>query len=305
MPAPLSPALSTLFSARIQLNTVLLDKPQVVDLALCCLIADGHLLIEDRPGVGKTRLAQALAGALGLAFKRVQCTSDLLPADVLGSVVYSKAQDAFTFRKGAVFTQVFMADELNRAPSKTQSALLEAMEERQISAEGTPHALGAPFLVLATQNPLSQIGTFPLPESQLDRFLMRLSIGLPSPQAERSLLLNRSVSNAHHAEANAETVLAAQAQARAVHLSDAMLDYLQALIAATRQHPRSAEGLSPRGAIALAAATRAWAWLAGRDYAMPEDAQAVFAAVVGHRIKAKVGASSDGLVQEILLATAV
>jgi MoxR-like ATPase len=267
---------------------VILGKDRQLRLALACLLARGHLLIEDLPGVGKTTLAHVLAQLLGLHFQRIQFTSDMLPADILGVSIYDRDSGAFNFHPGPVFSQVVLADEINRATPKTQSALLEAMEERQVTAEGRTRPLPSPFFVIATQNPAHQIGTFPLPESQLDRFLMKIELGYPDRAAERELL----------AGADRREVLAGMApcltpgelqvyqeSVRRVHVADALIDYVQALVAHTRESAEWQAGLSPRAALALLASARAWAWLAGRDHVLPEDIQAVLPGVAGHRLR--------------------
>jgi MoxR-like ATPase len=266
------------------LSKIILGKEQAVQLAVTCLLARGHLLFEDQPGVGKTLLSQALAQALGLQFRRMQFTSDLLPADILGASIYERETGGFRFHPGPIFTQVLLADEINRATPKTQSALLEAMEEGRVTCDGTPHALPVPFFVIATQNPSSQIGTFMLPESQLDRFLMRLALGAPDRVAERAMLQGQDRREmlrempAVMTWAELETM---QRQARAVHASEALLDYLQDLLAASRA---TGHGLSPRAGLALLAAARAWALMEGRAMVLPEDVQAVGSAVMGHRL---------------------
>ena len=266
------------------LSQIILGKEKVIKLAVTCLLARGHLLFEDQPGVGKTLLSQALAQSLGLQFRRVQFTSDLLPADILGASIYQRETGGFSFHPGPVFTQVLLADEINRATPKTQSALLEAMEEGRVTCDGTPHALPVPFFVIATQNPSSQIGTFMLPESQLDRFLMRLALGAPDRVAERAMLQGQDRREmlrempAVMTWAELETM---QRQARAVHVSEALLDYLQDLLAASRA---TGHGLSPRAGLALLAAARAWALMEGRAMVLPEDVQAVGSAVMGHRL---------------------
>jgi MoxR-like ATPase len=266
------------------LSKIILGKEQAVQLAVTCLLARGHLLFEDQPGVGKTLLSQALAQALGLQFRRMQFTSDLLPADILGASIYERETGGFRFHPGPIFTQVLLADEINRATPKTQSALLEAMEEGRVTCDGTPHALPVPFFVIATQNPSSQIGTFMLPESQLDRFLMRLALGAPDRVAERAMLQGQDRREmlrempAVMTWAELETM---QRQARAVHVSEALLDYLQDLLAASRA---TGHGLSPRAGLALLAAARAWALMEGRAMVLPEDVQAVGSAVMGHRL---------------------
>jgi MoxR-like ATPase len=270
------------------LDTILLGKPDTVRLALACLLARGHLLIEDVPGVGKTTLAHALAHVLGLAWQRVQFTSDLLPADILGVSIFDRATQQFQFRKGPVFTQLLLADEVNRASPKTQSALLEAMEERQVSADLTTYRLPDPFFVVATQNPQEQIGTFRLPESQLDRFLMRISIGYPGAQHERELLANgdrRDLLPGMQPALNPDGVMAHQRAVREVYVAPALLDYLQALIKHTRERTDVRSGLSPRAGQGLVRAAQAWAYVARRDAVLPEDVQSVFAAVANHRLE--------------------
>ncbi|HMY39957.1 MAG TPA: AAA family ATPase, partial [Marinagarivorans sp.] len=248
----------------------------------------GHLLIEDLPGMGKTTLAHCLAKVLGLKFERVQFTADLLPADILGVAVFAREQGVFRFHPGPIFTQVLLADEINRASTKTQSALLEAMEEGQVTVEGKTRPLPTPFFVIATQNPLSQSGTYHLPESQLDRFLMRISIGYPTAQSERMLFegINpRQALEALQPVINREALLDLQSQVRSVTASHALLDYLQRLVAATRQEAIFSYGLSPRGALAWLNAAKAWAFIHERNYLIPEDLQAVMQAVLGHRLK--------------------
>ena len=299
MPSPLAPALD-------QINGVILGKERQIRLCLACLLARGHLLLEDLPGVGKTTLAHALARTLGLDYQRIQFTSDLLPADILGAAIYERESGAFRFHPGPIFAQVILADEINRASPKAQSALLEAMEEGQVSVEGETRPLPEPFFVIATQNPADQIGVFPLPESQLDRFLMRISLGYPSAAAERDLLAGQDrrdlVASLKPALTPAAFV-AMQHEARAVRVSDALLDYLQAVLAASRQNASFAEGLSPRGGLALKHAAQAWAYLAGRDFAQPEDVQAVLPGIVGHRLRPAPGitAGDDFWAARILL----
>ncbi|ROH85606.1 AAA family ATPase [Stagnimonas aquatica] len=271
------------------LGRIVLGKDRQLRLALACLLARGHLLIEDVPGVGKTTLALALSRVLGLAFQRVQFTSDLLPADILGVSVFEREHGHFRFHPGPIFSQVVLADEVNRASPKTQSALLEAMEERQVSVEGATRGLPEPFFVLATQNPADQIGVFPLPESQLDRFLMRLSMGFPPREAERALLLEqdrRSLLMQVEPVLDPERLLGLQAQVGQVLTSPALVDYLLALIEYSRNHPALKQGLSPRAGLALRRAAQAWALLDGRGSVIPEDVQAVFPAVAGHRLLA-------------------
>jgi len=290
------------------IGEIILGKEHIIRQALTCLIARGHLLIEDLPGVGKTTLAHVLARALGLQFHRIQFTSDMLPADILGVSVYDQQAAAFTFHPGPIFSQLVLADEVNRATPKAQSALLEAMEEYQVTTEGETHALPAPFFVIATQNPANQIGTFPLPESQLDRFLMRLQLGYPDGEAERELLKGRDrrelLRDMQPVMEPAE-LLAVQARVPAVHASDALIDYLQALLAFTRESPLYRNGLSPRAGLALLRGAQAWALLAGRDHVLPEDLQAVLPAVANHRLQAAVDhstQSSDDLVAALLSA---
>jgi MoxR-like ATPase len=280
------------------LETVILGKPGQIRLCLACLLARGHLLIEDVPGVGKTTLAHALAHVLGLAWQRVQFTADLLPADIIGVSVFDRASQQFNFRRGPIFTQLLLADEVNRASPRTQSALLEAMEERQVSADGTTYALPEPFFVVATQNPHEQLGTFGLPESQLDRFLMRVILGYPDAAHERELLRGgerRELLPAIAPALSAAAVLAAQRAVRAVHLADALLDYTQALIGRTRERSDLKLGLSPRAGQGLIRAAQAWAYLAGRAAVLPEDVQAVLPAVVAHRLEHRdPAAAGDG-----------
>ncbi len=270
-----------------QINRIVLGKPHQIGLCLACLLARGHLLIEDAPGVGKTTLAHALAATLGLQFHRIQFTSDLLPADIVGAAIYDRASGQFTFHPGPVFAQVILADEINRASPKSQSALLEAMEEGQVTVEGETRELPKPFFVIATQNPIEQAGVFPLPESQLDRFLMRIRLGYPDHDAERALLKGenrRDLLNNLQAMLNPESFMAMQQAVRRVHVADALLDYLQSLIDTTRRDARFASGLSPRAGLALLHAAQAWAYLSGRDFVQPEDVQTVLPAVVGHRL---------------------
>ena len=271
-----------------QVSQIVVGKDLQVRQALVCLLAGGHLLIEDVPGVGKTTLAHALALSLGLKFNRVQFTSDLLPADIVGISIFDREKNGFHFHPGPVFTQVLLADEVNRATPKTQSALLEAMEERQVSADGVTRDLPFPFFVIATQNPNHQIGTFQLPESQLDRFLMCLSLGYPSAAAERELLMGedrRAMLKTMPVAMQPEELTTTQAALKDVHASPALIDYVQALVQATRQSGLFAEGLSPRAAIALLHTARAWAALEGRNHVIPEDVQAVLVPVAAHRLR--------------------
>jgi len=276
---------------------VILGKNQQLRLALACMMAKGHLLIEDQPGMGKTTLAHVLARVMGLEFQRVQFTSDLLPSDILGASIYDKDNGKFTFHPGPIFAQLVLADEVNRATPKCQSALLEAMEEQQVTVEGNTYDLPKPFFVIATQNPLHQIGTFPLPESQLDRFLMRLTMGYPDKQAERELLSGRDrreIAATLAAALSPQQLLAVQAQVAQVHVSDALLDYLQALLDFSRQSAEFSVGLSPRGGLALLRAAQAWALLHGRVHVLPEDLQMVLPAVAGHRLQGRGEASGQG-----------
>jgi MoxR-like ATPase len=268
---------------------IILGKERQLRLALACVLARGHLLIEDLPGVGKTTMAHVLAQLLGLNFQRIQFTSDMLPADILGVSIFDREAAAFCFHPGPVFAHVVLADEINRATPKTQSALLEAMEERQVTVEGQTRPLPSPFFVIATQNPTHQIGTFPLPESQLDRFLMRLDLGYPDRAAERELLAGadrRELLATLPPSLSAEELLAHQEAVRRIHVAEPLIDYVQALVAHTRQSADWQMGLSPRAALALLAAARAWAWLAGRDHVLPEDVQAVLPGVASHRLRA-------------------
>jgi MoxR-like ATPase len=289
-----------------RVSQIILGKESVVRLAVTCLLARGHLLFEDQPGVGKTMLSQALAQVLGLGFRRVQFTSDLLPADILGASVYDRDTAAFHFHRGPVFTQVLLADEINRATPKTQSALLEAMEEGKVTADGTTHPLPEPFFVIATQNPSSQIGTFMLPESQMDRFLMRLALGVPDRKAERALLEGqerRELLRTMQSVMSFPELQQLQTWARAVYAAPALLDYLQDLLAASRVQ---GHGLSPRAGLALLAAARASALLNGRVMVLPEDIQAVAVAVMGHRLEhAADGMRGTELAQQLIAETPV
>jgi len=270
-----------------QISTIVVGKRRQIEDCVACLLAGGHLLIEDVPGVGKTTLAHTLARSLGLAFNRVQFTADLMPSDLSGVSVYERGREAFVFHPGPVFTQVLLADEINRAGPKTQSALLEAMEEQQVSVENETRALPRPFFVIATQNPGDQLGTYPLPESQLDRFLMRITLGYPDRASERTLLAGEDRRQAVQRlppVMDTAALLAAQQQVLRVHASEALLDYLQALIAATRSGQWFVEGLSPRAGIALLRAAKARALIDGRDYAAPDDVQAVLAQCIAHRL---------------------
>lgn len=270
----------------VSINDIVLDKPEVVKLAVACLLANGHLLLQDLPGMGKTTLAHAIANHLGLSFNRVQFTSDMLPADILGISLYKTDTGTFEFKPGPIFCQLLLADEINRSSPKTQSALLEAMEERQVSQDGVTRKLPEPFFVIATQNPMQQSGVFILPESQLDRFLMCLSLGYPSVNAERELLLGkdrRQMLSQITPMLDTQSLQQAQAQAKDVYIADVVIDYLQRLVAKTRES-RDYHGLSTRGVLALKQAAQAFAYLGGYNEVTPEDIQAVFAAVVDHRL---------------------
>ena len=288
------------------INEVVLGKEPQVRLAMACLLAGGHLLIEDLPGMGKTTLSHTLARVLGLGYQRIQFTSDLLPGDILGTSVFERDTGQFTFHPGPIFAELVLADEINRATPKSQSALLEAMEEGQVTIEGATRLLPDPFFVIATQNPFSSGGTFALPESQLDRFLMRISMGYPSRTAEKALLLGQSrralLPQVQAIVDHAELGLL-QAQARLVRVSDPLVDYVLRIVEATRSQPQFAFGLSPRASLAILAAARAWALLLGRDYVIPEDVQAVLPAVVGHRLRERTdptGHGGNALVQWLL-----
>lgn len=271
-----------------QLNRIILGKEHQLRLCIACLLARGHLLIEDIPGVGKTTLAHALAETLGLNYQRIQFTSDLLPADIVGVSVFERETGQFRFHKGPIFAQLVLADEVNRATPKAQSALLEAMEEHQVTADGQTYPLAAPFFVIATQNPVYQIGTFPLPESQLDRFLMRIELGYPDAALERELLIGqdrRDLLATLAPTLSPQQLLLMQTMVPGVHVSDALLDYVQAIVRYTRESPHFEAGLSPRAAISLLRAAQAWALIHGHSGVLPEDVQAVLPGIVGHRLK--------------------
>ena len=284
-----------------QLNTVIVGKTDSVQDCVACLLAGGHLLIEDVPGVGKTTLAHALAHTFGLRFARVQFTADLMPSDLVGVSVYERGKESFVFHPGPVFAQVLLADEINRASPKTQSALLEAMEEKQVSVEGETRALPEPFFVIATQNPHDQLGTYALPESQLDRFLMRISLGYPDRAAERQLLAGedrREMALTLQPLLTAAELASLQRSVSAVHASAALLDYVQDLISATRSGRWFLQGLSPRAGIALVRAAKAQALLSGRDYVAPDDVQAIIAQTVAHRL-VPVGDAGRGAMEQV------
>ncbi len=278
-------------------NGVVLGKPEAVRLAFSALLAGGHLLIEDLPGVGKTTLAQAMAIVTGGSWQRIQFTSDLLPADILGVSIWRRAEENFEFRPGPVFANVVLADEINRATPRTQSALLEAMAERQVSVDGATHPLPRPFFVIATQNPLDLVGTYPLPDSQLDRFLLRIGLGYPERDEERRLLREpdrRDLLEALPTCLDDNDVRRLMDRARDLHLSDPVVDYLQALIQATREHPSLRAGLSPRATLALAATARAHALLDGRDHVLPDDVKHVFPALATHRVQVRAESEAPG-----------
>ncbi|MET0256563.1 MAG: MoxR family ATPase [Luteibacter sp.] len=294
--------------ALAQVNGVLLGKPRQVKLAFTCLIAGGHLLLEDVPGVGKTTLAHALAATFDLEFQRIQFTSDLLPSDIIGVSVYERETGEFRFHPGPIFTSLLLADEINRATPKSQSALLEAMAEGQTTVDGVTHELPRPFFVVATQNPLDLAGTFPLPDSQLDRFMLRLSLDYPDPAAERALLTGedrRDMMATLSPKLDIASIGQLHAAAQAVKASGTLLDYLQALLAASRKHNEVRVGLSPRAGLALLAASRSWALLSGRDYVIPEDVQAVFVPTAAHRLVPGRGSHREAIARAILAETAV
>jgi MoxR-like ATPase len=307
-----TPTAARLEQVLSQLARIVVGKDEPLRLALACLLARGHLLIEDIPGVGKSTLAQALAATLGLKYARIQFTSDLLPADVLGVSIYDERNQAFRFHAGPIFNSVVLSDEINRAPPKTQSALLEAMEERQVSMDGHTRKLPDPFFVIATQNPIEQIGAYPLPESQLDRFLMAIELGYPDPAAERELLASgdrRARITETSPLADPATLADWQREAADIHVAGPLLDYVQALLAASRGHAVNGgndsggrRGLSPRAGLMLLAAARASAMIAGRPMVLPEDVQAVFPSVAGHRL---AGGTRAGAVQSQTILRAV
>ena len=293
--------------ALLTASQVVLGKEETLKLAFACILAKGHLLIEDLPGLGKTTMAHTLAQVFGLAFQRIQFTSDMLPADILGASIFNRQENSFEFHPGPIFSQVVLADEVNRATPKCQSALLEAMEERQVTTEGNTYPLPEPFFVVATQNPTHQIGTFPLPEAQMDRFLMRLTMGYPPRDAERALLAGKDrrdmVASLPQALA-APQLLAIQAAVGEVHVSEALLDYVQAVIEFTRQATRFSTGLSPRGGLALMRSAQAWALIHGRNHVLPEDVQSVMVATTVHRLQSGSGEqgvqNADALASQLL-----
>jgi len=285
-----------LLEARAAVNAILLGKDTQVSLAFCCLLARGHLLIEDVPGVGKTTLAHALARVIGSDYQRIQFTSDLLPADILGVSIYKREKDEFEFHPGPIFSQVILADEVNRATPKTQSALLEGMAEGQVTIESETHALPSPFFVMATQNPLDLVGTYPLPDSQLDRFLLSFSLGYPDPAAERELLVTEDrarLLDRTTAILTPEDVKALQEDCEQIHVSENLLDYIQALLQETRDDRWFETGLSPRAGLALLRASRALAFLDNRDFVTPEDVKTVFAGLGRHRLSPTSGFSQS------------
>lgn len=270
------------------INEVVLGKEHQVKLVVACLLSKGHVLLEDLPGMGKTTLSHVVAKAIGMDYNRVQFTSDLLPGDILGVTVFDQHKSHFEFRKGPIFSQVVLADEINRATPKAQGALLEAMEEKQVSVDGITYPLPKPFFVIATQNPATQMGTFPLPESQLDRFLMKISLGYPTPEVERMLITGqdrrRLISTVEQAM-DAPTLIKTQLLVQEVHLASTVVDYIQRLVAYTRSGGHFQVGVSPRGTLALVRASQAWAYVNGRQHVVPEDVQAVLASVLEHRLR--------------------
>ena len=294
-------------AAVAEVSKALLGKEHQIQLALCCLFSGGHLLIEDLPGMGKTTLSYALAKALGLGYNRIQFTSDLLPADILGISIFDQNTHEFLFHPGPIFTQLVLADEINRTTPKTQSALLEAMEERQVTIEGETRVLPEPFFVIATQNPMTlAVGTYPLPESQLDRFLMRLRLGYPDQQAERELLeMNTERDKVESVQQclSTEDVAKFRRRSAEVNVSDSLLDYVQRLISYTRATDQFHFGLSPRGSLAVMRAAKTWALMCGRNHVVPEDVQTILPAVVEHRLRANLdedGHTGASLVQRLL-----
>ena len=302
-------AQEALAAAIAQVNRLVLGKPREIRLAFACLLAGGHLLIEDLPGLGKTTLAHALAATVGLEFQRTQFTSDLLPSDILGVSVFDQTQQRFRFHPGPIFTQLMLADEINRAPPRTQSALLEAMAEQQVTVDGTTHGLPQPFFVIATQNPVDLAGTYPLPDSQLDRFLLRLSLGYPDSRAEREMLSTedrRELIAQVKPQLQASDVLALRAATLRVHASEALIGYVQELLAQSRRQPGVKVGLSPRAGLALLRAARAQALIQGREHVVPDDVQALFSEIAIHRLVPESDDDTrDRLAQKILHAVAV
>ena len=303
------PARAALTAAIAQVNKLVLGKPREIKLSFACMLAAGHLLIEDLPGLGKTTLAHALAATVGLDFQRTQFTSDLLPSDILGVSVFDQTQQHFHFHPGPIFTQLMLADEINRAPPRTQSALLEAMAEQQVTVDGTTHGLPQPFFVIATQNPVDLAGTYPLPDSQLDRFLLRLSLGYPDARAEREMLSTedrRELIAQTKPLLQAADVLALREATLRVHASESLIGYVQELLAQSRRQPGVKVGLSPRAGLALLRASRAQALIQGRDHVLPDDVQSLFTEIASHRLVPDGDDSSrDRLAQQILHAVAV
>ncbi|MTI62666.1 MoxR family ATPase [Methylophaga sp.] len=290
------------------INHVILGKHHPIKLALTCLLARGHLLIEDLPGVGKTTLAHTIASTLGLTFQRIQFTSDMLPADIIGVSVYERDSGRFSFHPGPIFTQLILADEVNRASPRTQSALLEAMEEQQVTVEGKTHTLSSPFFVIATQNPANQIGTFPLPESQLDRFLMRIELGYPDAKAERALLLGqdrRELLRDLQAVISVDDLLSLQNAVSGIHVSSALVDYVQRILTHTRDSGHYHSGLSPRAGLGLLRAGQAWALLEKRDHVLPEDIQAVLPSIVSHRLQRREEDSPEDWIDQLIHQVAI
>ena len=300
----ISPMNNSLDNVIRQVESAILGKPQQIRFALACLLARGHLLIEDLPGVGKTTLDHVLARTLGLQFGRIQFTSDMLPADILGASVFERDTNQFKFHPGPIFAQMILADEVNRATPKAQSALLEAMEEHQVTIEGATRPLPSPFFVIATQNPSHQVGTFPLPESQLDRFLMRIQMGYPDPLAERGLLSGidrREIIAKFSPQMDTAELLTLQQRAREIFVSPALLDYVQAILRHTRESAHYVHGLSPRAGLALLAAARTWALIDGRNAVIPEDVQTILPGVVSHRLQTVSGQSAQDLIEAVAI----
>lgn len=291
-----------------QINNVILGKEHIVKLALACMLAKGHLLIDDIPGVGKTTLAQTIAKTLGLDFQRVQFTSDMLPADIIGTNIFNRETNQFRFHQGPIFNQFVLADEVNRATPRTQSALLEAMEENQVSVDGETYPLASPFFVIATQNPSYQLGTYPLPESQLDRFMMRVELGYPDPVAEKALLMGhnrREMLQRISPKMSVSVLTSLQQQATQVHVSAALADYIQAILQFTRESRLFVNGLSPRSGIALLNASKAWAFIEQREQVLPEDVQVVLDSVISHRLQLNNGESIPDIAQHIIRAVPI
>lgn len=289
-------------------NDIILGKQHPIKLALTCLLAKGHLLIEDLPGVGKTTLAHTLATTLGLGFQRIQFTSDMLPADIIGVSIYERESGKFNFHPGPIFNQLILADEVNRASPRTQSALLEAMEEQQVTVEGQTQSLSSPFFVIATQNPANQIGTFPLPESQLDRFLMRIELGYPDARAERDLLLGqdrRELLQQLQAVITVDELLQMQQVVAEVHISHALVDYVQRILNHTRESGLYQTGLSPRAGLGLLRAGQAWAMIEGRDHVLPEDIQAVLPSIVSHRLQRREQETNQDWIEQLIHQVAI